>query len=131
VVGNVDITPEDEEEASYYVHTKDKHELVFNSCNDILMGDFVLVRPYLKKIEPMWLVDSGGLLNNITIIWPIQSTMVGIFGEGKGIKHFTLQRLLEEIMEESTFTCAIHTMQKCCVYRKKEKGRADNVLCHL
>jgi hypothetical protein len=46
VVGNVDITPEDEEEASYCVHAKDKLELVFNPCNDILVGDFVLVRPY-------------------------------------------------------------------------------------
>ena len=75
-------------------------------------------------------VDSGGLLNNVTIVWPIQGTMVRIYGEGKGNKHFTLQRLLEEIMEESTFTCTIHTMQKCCVHRKKEKGRAYNV-CHL
>lgn len=74
VVGNIDITPKDEEEASYCSHVKDKPELAFNPWHNILVGDFVLVNRIIK-IEPMWL---GKVLTTVA-----RRTMSPLYGQFK------------------------------------------------
>lgn len=53
-IGEQDRTPEDEEEVDYCGLAKDKPYPMFNPWRDILVGDFVLVRPDNKE-DYVWL----------------------------------------------------------------------------